>query len=587
MLLAGLLSVHLVGESSGRQGNEPLLSSTPPSAPVTLSVSAQPLTEVLRELPTGEHTQLDTTRNTAWDRVTLCVKERPSGELLSDVAELFNYQWERDQNAEPPGKSVLAQSIRARQHEDGLYLDSLDRAAEPLLKLASYTRTPAEKWAQQARDLGGAQPKDVLLREGNLEKLSDPKAHAGLKLLTTLSAPQRQALFENEEIFLPWHGMTSGQQGLARTMVSWWPQYDEHEGSLSEEKRQQKIDAQVAWLKQFGVILSIYKNPVTGAVTYYRGGVGGGHSGFAGFPDTLFKANLLPVRGRPYKGRAGDPPVSYTDLERMPFPEKFRLDPGKPASWSQIVIQLSKHLSMPLYSDDFAGTRDPHGAPTSQFPNPAGLSLTQGLDALCRAHGRLWWRRGDALFFRSRTWFVEKRYEVPPPTLALLSKQVGTLDEMNPAALTTLSRLTIHQLQGLSGATNFQLTLAPRGKGISLQGRDGVFFDTRKAFFYLQLIAALTQSQRREVLSPQGLRYARMNPSQQQALLVIALGLAGRGVLQQLPTLALHVTPAKPSSVKRTNPVPVMPLQFRYADKGRAIRILLPYQPEELAAEAP
>ncbi len=346
-------------------------------------------------------------------------------------------------------------------------------------------------------------------------------------------------------------------------------------------------------LERYGLFLTVSRDPGTGALVDYavRFGPDVGHC--AAFNDSRFEPSLLPLRGRPYprpgqgsgfavqrlarprprprvpaepgeasRNSAGAEiatsswtrtwtwtstvPVRFlnpeveADLETRPFPPAFRLDPKRVPTWSEVVGELSRHLPFALYSDDFAGTRDWQ----RQRVLPADLSrfsLAAGLDALCKAHDRLWWRSGDALFFRSRAWFYERRFEVPPPVQARLAEQIDLERGLTPAAFTTLSRLSLQQLQGLSAAAAFEA----RRRGVSTRERYGWYYYVRRAYPLLRFFGTLSERQKRLVFA-EGLRPDDMSPAQREQFLFLAILSDYRDVLDDPAAVRLRIRSGPP-----------------------------------------
>lgn len=547
------------------------------SAPITVSLPAQPVDEVLRRLSGSSPSRLQANRPLAWERVSLFARDIPLQQILLGLSDLLNAEWESQGDGEQPQRQVLVQSVRARRYEERLWRDTRERASQPLFALAHYTRTPAQQWAKREKSLGETEPDDPLLSYTNLKSLAQPSSHAALQLLTTLSLAQRQTLLEYGRLFLRWRAMSPRQRELTAAMVG------DPQGSnnayrygdrLPGEVAQKNAEESLAWLEQFGLVLYAGMDPATGAVVSYGIDLGSAQFPYAFFGHALFEPSLLPVRGRPYPPPPDAVPAVYDDLERMPFPPKFRLSTDRAYAWSEVVEQLSQHLPMPLFSDDFTGTRDPRSR--IELPDLARLNLAEALDALCKAHGRLWWREGDALFFRSRTWFVERRYEVPPPTLALLSERLGKEHRLDTVVVAALSRLTLQQLQGLAGAANFQLD---RGHA---RLRGSVFFQAQRAFLFLQFYSTLSASQQRQVLSSQGLTWERMPLSQQHAFFDLAAISQGRRVLKERDRLSFRIPQEKPYPAKKADAAWMLPIVFAYTSDGKAVAgLLVSYRSQE------
>jgi hypothetical protein len=70
-------------------------------------------------------------------------------------------------------------------------------------------------------------------------------------------------------------------------------------------------------------------------------------------------------------------------------------------------------MSFPLLSDHSTAMPDPKDRSKTALPKLEGLNLAAALDAHRSQYGRLWWYENGTLLFRSRTWLIERQYEVP------------------------------------------------------------------------------------------------------------------------------------------------------------------------------
>jgi hypothetical protein len=274
------------------------------------------------------------------------------------------------------------------------------------------------------------------------------------------------------------------------------------------------------------MILYMNTSPLTGAVSTYGFGLGG--ESYAGVqmdepPRPLHK--LLPVRGNPYTMRRNAPVPVYAELERLPFPKDCKLDVLKNATWSEALKAVSQHLDIPLFSDHFSFLPTPYDRGNRTLPDLTRMNLPAALDALCDRYHYLWWYEGGSLFFRSRAWFIERQYEVPPPVLDFLQKQLQEQGRLNGDGLDALSRLTRRQLQGLRVHYCMQLgglDYARSNLWVYRRLRNSAS-RAHDLYGYLQIYATFRTDQKRKALSTEGLAFAEMNVEQQRALYTLLM----------------------------------------------------------------
>ncbi|HZO88539.1 MAG TPA: hypothetical protein VFB38_09380 [Chthonomonadaceae bacterium] len=520
VLLGTGLTLSAAAQEPSTRKAEPL------AAAVTLARREQTLEELVRGLNAPGRPQLEAGRALKWDRATVFAHGIPLRRLQSGLSKLFNAAWMEEASAPPPGKYTLIQGQRAQDYEAQLWRETLEQRATPLFKLAGYLKTPPEEFKrlEQSLEANHQEPEDPQLRDGNVWYLSHADSRAALELALTLSSEQLYSLLSDERYFLPWSAMTPRQRELAQILALniGKDRQNNAEQGIAPFRKGERAEDSVEWLKQFGLVLHAEIDPATDAWIGFGYGLGGMNYAGVSPQGALPMTDLLPVRGYPYKRQRGTQPPAYPDLERTPFPPEFKLDPNKTTTWTQVVAELSRHLSLPLFSDAFTFRFVPRQRDSANLPDLSKLSLAEGLDALCSRYHYLWWYEDGMLFFRNRTWFIERQYEVPPPVLALLRRQLETSGQFDTQALDALSRLTRRQLEGLNA-----LTALDKG-GLKLSYTDPEAYErlrgdslARGAYSYLQVYAQLNEEQKRQALSPQGLPLAQMSPAQQQALLQI------------------------------------------------------------------
>jgi hypothetical protein len=213
----------------------------------------------------------------------------------------------------------------------------------------------------------------------------------------------------------------------------------------------------------------------------------------------------------------------YRELEEMQFPARgFRQ--AYPSTWPEAFRQLGERLPYSLYSDYFAA--EPLGQDPRVFigrsegdDNPPvialqRMTLAEGLDALCARYHKIWWRTGNALFFRSRTWFLDRPRQVPTPVLEELQQQWSTRGRLDQRGVDLLAGLSQEQLLGLA-----YLAMEKRKRSLSTELLANMGW-------FVPFFAALAPEQKEKLLGG-GLSLAQMTPMQRDRYRQ-ALFLSGR-----------------------------------------------------------
>lgn len=574
-VLATLLVLSVTAPHARGRAEASLLEDPRLRHKVSASPRAEWLPDVLAQLTNAAGPQLHVPGEAGWMRVTLFARERPVQQILSALGELCDYQWKaKPPESVDPNAYVLIQTTRARRHEEALWNASLDRAVTPILRLARLTGTPAEEWRHRLDRGEDAGPTGTAIGRTELALLAHPGTHAGLRLLTTLSVQHRRALVEHQYLHLPWATLTSEQRALAQTVANHPPRFDNNERFLSEQAYGLKVTRNQSWLREFGLLLVAGVSPTSGQLTTYAVSMAHGQVSCGAVPDSLAEQPLLRVRGRPY-GKPAEPPDAYAALAKIPFPPGRKLTAGSEEDWSEVLARLAQDVTFPIYSDDFTGTRNVAIAPPKSLKSLDRVALPDGLDKLCEGHGRLWWWEGGSLYFRSRTWFIERQYEVPLPVLALLAREIRKSDRLNDSALVALGQLTLQQLQGLSAVTAFDLARS----GVRGHERGRAYGHARRAYPILQFCKSLTPPQRQRVLAEQGLRREDLSRQQLDSFLAVVILSTGSGVLDEKTVPRIRIAQGRALPPKQPGQPWILPLMLSCADNGTGIPLLVPYSP--------
>jgi hypothetical protein len=449
-----------------------------------------------------------------WDEASVWVKERAVGKVMAELAELFNYYWADEETG-----TTLYQPVRSRGLEQERQRQWYSGAISELAAYAQLVSRPPEYYRQLREGLHG---KPLETAAGlNLERLSHPEIHPGLRLLSALTRDQLSDIMSSEQYYLPWTEMTPSQQTAALQVAdAFSPDLD-----TPSYLRTHPVPDARRWVREFGLVLEITLRPRTNRAHMYELFVGNAvlECGIHITPPDPKSTSATDMRGSPYvttqpgRGHAPESDATrYADLERIPFPAKgFRQT--IPSGWLEAFRQLGERLAFSLYSDHFrtlplGWTPSPGLDPREVSGNPPPLpldklSIASGLDELCARFGKIWWRHKDALFFRSRTWFLDRSYEVPRPVVTALRQQLSSTGRLDTRSVDLLAGLNPYQLAGVGLLAGEEAGGHPSGRG----------YMEFRMYRPLRLYAALTRTQKEKALSERGLAFGDLTQLQQRA----------------------------------------------------------------------
>lgn len=540
------------------------------AAPVTITRKGALLDDLLGEIAGSQKSLLTTRRQSGpwqigWYRATAFAENVPRRTVLADIAELFGYEWQVPENT---SAYVLYQNSESRQWEQRLRNNLVAQSSSLIQELARHSQESWEVWRRRRDDLEDSPKATTLLRK-NVYYLARSETHTALRLLLTLTPAQLRTLADDGMFTFSGKG-TSGPQQESVTRIfrerTGLTRMDSEE-RLSKEEAARVISRDLMGLRQFGFRIFTRRSIQTGIPSSFS---------YAIPPVTIFAGTFsevakerglpyqLPVRGRPYPPDAVEPTASLVlpqkdeEMERLPFPPDWSLKQERIfESWDSVLESLKPHLPsrLRIYSDALEGSRIgrfsgqtpllarigqnmdraqvAQSLNISPLPDLKGLSLAAGLDALCEVYGKLWWRRGDALFFRSRLWFREQEYEVPPqvePTLTrLLNRDPPDIDK----ALLLLARLTPKQFMGytmrICAAYARSRSLPVPSAFLGSGGQQMVL-----------LYSTLRPDHRQRVLSADGLPFTGMDTAQQAEFARIVYFSGGPDALDRLRDFPLR-----------------------------------------------
>jgi hypothetical protein len=460
------------------------------------------------------HLALTAGAEVRWDRVSVYWRERPVEKVLVELAELLNYAW-----IDNGAKRTLRADARARASGQNERRRWFGFAAERLLRYAGLAQRPPTYYRRMKENLKG---EELALQQPLLDRLANPSLHSTLRLLLTLSEEQLLDLVSagEQEYYLPWRQMTPLQQDLAFRIAQ------ELESPAPSPKYLQVTSVPEArrWVQEMGLVLKVWLWPGTNYVKFCSVRLGDGNI-LCGYniDGKPFSPQRFETRGNPYHSLGSrrrsteDNSNGYDDLDAIPFPfRNFRQ--AYPSTWPVIFRQLAERLPFALYSDYFPAAPTGVDASYVMGPNevqstPAVLplermSVAEALDGLCACYGRVWWRRGDALFFRKRTWFLDRLFQTPPPVLTSLQEQLMSQGRLDRNGLDLLAGLTWRQIAGLYllAQEQFQTaTVMPWAERL------------HRAVWLLQFYGILAPPQKERSLESTGLPVAQMTTGQRYA----------------------------------------------------------------------
>jgi hypothetical protein len=450
-------AVEPAGGQTGKSGE--LFEGDGFAAPVQISSKRQPLSELLASLtlPTS-YPRVTAAREAADEAMTVFASGVPIRKVLKGVAALLRYTWTKDTDAAGAPEYRLVAGTKIRNYENSLFRQTLERGAERLFALLRYLQVPEEQMKKLNDDFWAKKKiPDPFLTNHDLFYLSRGGPRAILNLVGALTPDQRWTLLNDGQLLLNVGNMTEREQRIALNLGFNMDQLLQRIGKTSQDEQNPATES---LRRLLALKLDVDQNPVTLQIL----GCGCGMPGVSPLAamssyGTPPPPDLLPLRGRPYWDWAEEDKGLYTALNRMAFPRVAAEALAKRPSWSESLRVLSRSINMPILSDDYAAYASPGyrhsrflgymGEPLPPPPNLKTMQLAEGLDALCNDHRRLWWIEDGMLLFRSRTWFIERQYEVPASVRTLLQKQLADHEQLNGDAVAALGTLSARQLQGL------------------------------------------------------------------------------------------------------------------------------------------
>lgn len=467
----------------------------------------------LRRLKGHRQKPLEVRPDMQEEKVIAFAKDRTTAEITKDIANLLGGTWRAIPNTEKPESYMFTHSFEAKRREEAIWAYLKSKAVAPYRKLINYLKQDPETFRKMEAE--ATQPADPALQNGNLFYLRNAPNRTALSLLCSLSDDQIFEGMKQGKLFLPSRSMAPSQQQAVQELT----QYAGNLLAISDPNEKQTRAKETAQFgREMGIWFYLPLDPLKGEVPQFAFGFGGmQYMGMSAGASADHICEYLTVRGNPYI--MSPPRPKYRDLDDKTFPAEIDTTTWNNATWGEVVTTLAKHLPQPLYSDSYSFLPTPQDRGNLPLVALANKPLPEALDLLCNRYHYTWWYQDGAILFRSRSWLLEQRYEVPSATLALLEKQLKANGRLDSEGVSALAELTPQQLEGLgilAVSAKGGLQLAATSKDAYMRLRAGT--DAYATYNYLRLFKLLSTEQKREVMAPGGIPIERMTREQQRTL---------------------------------------------------------------------
>lgn len=446
------------------------------------------------------------------EQVHLSIKKETPEQIEANIAELLNYRW-----AENHGVQELFQPAASAIFERQVNQISLDKKLDEFGEICKALELPKEELERRASI--------------PISKNVEYPYHFQRQFYGSLVYPQNRLLVAFF-VSLPFNVIKEMFEGQGSYQIKW--------NTLSPDQQELVLQlTQLAdggsrtsceeWLRQLQIIGVKATSAGYGSDSVSNLFISLGKHGVGirtlKYPWTLNSSIF--VHFNPYLARnlsqRIDQIVELKDpvLDKMNFPSSEYKE-SYPSIWLDSFSQLSKMLPYSLYSDaipnHFAGESDELYVDSPETPNnPESIkskrrSVTQALNHFCRIHRKIWWRKGDAIFFQSRRWSNAREERFPLEVYRELQDTVRTKGFLGVPDMLKLSKLTRKQLRGMREFA--------RERSCRLTGnRDVLALDdaSQYDYFYLQFFAKLSEKQKVQSLSPIGVLREEMTLIQKDA----------------------------------------------------------------------
>jgi hypothetical protein len=507
-------------------------------AVVSVDARDRPLGELLPELGKQVDVELTATRETADDRVSLLIRERPAREVLSLIAAHFDFQWRRERNGYRLGQDLAARNREAalRAAQRAADVEGIRRQLE---NLASLVELPPS--AIQARldevSLGGLglsrEQQETLRAEGAVLNLArDRWSRPRVALIQSLTPAQRERLWRGEEIRLSTRNGTLSSRvvGLAAAARADHP---------SEEPRPAAGVPVNAVIRLTGQSAGPGSDSPPRTRRPWRLEIGLAQAGSWGIGGGFLPP---PSQRTPTRTETTDPtllqPVSLVLPPLPPRPHVDEMRAVLGAAWpprhrlSGVLAALHEATDLPVIADSFIRAQVP--------PPPAtARPVVQILDELSHDLDYAWEMRSGIIRLRSGHYAHDRPAEVPERILNRFREQAGreagpTLDDYAAlaAAVTDAQAFGLADYWGWYFEDNAALLVGHESFGYLAP--------------HLRLWAALLPAQRQAAAAGSPIRWSGLTAIQRRAF---AAALLSRSAMPSTDALRAHLSPEDLSHV--------------------------------------
>src|SRR5579871_1051147 len=394
-----------------------------------------PLRDLLAQVSKQSGIVLRADDYVADDKVLLFTPARPLRDTLEDLAALYNDTWLPQTAKDGTVSYRLIRDVRARGYEDGLARETINRM---LAQLDQQVKALSETPEQLAK-----RPADDPIRK----RLSDRDGRMATSFYALLSPAQRDTLFAQDHLVVPYSALTPEQQEPLRQQF--------------EEKREREKDSiahdpsllSPQWLQESGLRFLL---DLSGGVLHAKVGFSYGHITLTKFGAIEIAAIdsrsgvLLPPHGDPYTGKRV--PMN------APLPRLDAIQEAQSkADWTDRLLKLAEKSGQPILADYYRCR--PLERPTAVTASATGKTKEDAfsvLDAFCQPAGYLWWTREKTLLFRKQDWYSQRLYEVPDRWMVPLVEHLKAQGYVPTYAdVCSLTELTDAQIAGLNSLSDF------------------------------------------------------------------------------------------------------------------------------------
>lgn len=472
---------------------------------ISISRTNANLTDFIAELAQMNGTSRSVENKIGFEQIHCAIKQRRVQDVCTDIAELLNYRW-HDQDK----VLQLYQPISSKIQEDNRYQSLIQTRLSSLKQVYDLLDIPEG----QLRKLGQMDPQ-ALQKQGGvfmnhvyvgaLEK----RVRVFIELLGSSSNSSLTELVSHfGYCSLKWTELTPVQQRLAYILAV--PENEDSPQAARTALRTAESSGVRFTTITFDEHLNALQINVSTEFCLFRC-----------LKSQLAHQSPRPVHIRPYENALVGREIKDVKLENTPFNVKAYQE-EYPSIWLNAFQQLSRLLPYSLYSDAIpskaVGESDAKYIDAAEQPtNPASLhgkasSVAQVLNHLCRVYGKVWWRKEDAIFFRSKHWYQERKSQYPPAYYKTLEDSLRKNGAVTATDILGLAKLTRHQLRGLR-----LYALERSYKLLGVREVHELDAPCNTDHFLLRFFSTLSAVQQDKVLTKPGLPLSEMKPLQKKA----------------------------------------------------------------------